>query len=52
MFFLFIELRKVVEVAHTSVDAGPDEAAGAELLEHVQMLTLPCPDDGSQQHQS
>ncbi len=51
VLFLLVQLGQLVQFVEFAVDAGADEALGAQLVEHRQVLTLALTDDRGQEHQ-
>ena len=50
VLLVFFEFRRIVNLAYQTINTGADEAAGAELFEHVDVFTLAFPNDRSQHH--
>ena len=50
VLLVLVQRRWVVEIGHQCVDAGADEAAGQQFLEHVHVLALAVDDHRRQHH--
>ena len=51
VLLLLVQLGQFVQLVELAVDPGADEALGAQLFEHRQMLALALADHRGQQHQ-